>query len=57
MKQVALSSFPYPILMVVGLFIFFFLFVGLLFWVNRKSARKTYDRIARMPLEEEEEKS
>jgi cbb3-type cytochrome oxidase subunit 3 len=34
------------------LLIFLVCFIGIVFWVYRRSGRKLYDKMARMPLEE-----
>ncbi len=52
MKQ-ALAFFPYKDLPMVGLFIFVTLFVGIVFWVNRKGSDQVYSRIENLPLDEE----
>ena len=53
MKQEGLSQFPAVELIAVAFFLFLFTFIGMIFWVYRKSAKKSYDEQAMAPLREE----
>ncbi len=50
MKQLGLAYFTDTHLTALGLLIFFFFFVGVLFWVYRKSSTSLYHRMEQMPL-------
>lgn len=50
MKQEVLSLFPSTHLTLIALLIFIIFFVGLLIWVFRKSAKKRYQKMAKLPL-------
>lgn len=50
LSQVA-SRFPLPWLTVVGLLIFFTVFVGVLVWVFRRGSAELYQQMAQAPLE------
>ncbi|MFN7685584.1 MAG: cbb3-type cytochrome oxidase subunit 3 [Oligoflexia bacterium] len=56
LSQVA-SRFPLPWLTVVGLLIFFAVFVGVLIWVNRKGSQQLYHELARAPLNSANERN
>ncbi len=56
MKQEGLKYFTDTNLTAVGLIIFFAFFVGLLFWVYRKSSSEIYIEMSRLPLKEENSK-
>ncbi|NIP30480.1 MAG: CcoQ/FixQ family Cbb3-type cytochrome c oxidase assembly chaperone [Candidatus Dadabacteria bacterium] len=55
MKQLALSYFENPDLILIPLLIFIVFFVFILISVFRKSNQKLYDYLSRLPLEDEEE--
>jgi len=55
MKQLALSYFTDTYLIVIGFFLFFFVFLGFIFWICRKGSKKHYDYLARLPLHEEDQ--
>ncbi|MCB0414384.1 MAG: CcoQ/FixQ family Cbb3-type cytochrome c oxidase assembly chaperone [Bdellovibrionales bacterium] len=52
MKKEALSYYANPELVMLTLFLFFLLFVGVVLWTYRKSGKNYYDEIARLPLKE-----
>ncbi|GJQ49726.1 hypothetical protein KsCSTR_00170 [Candidatus Kuenenia stuttgartiensis] len=54
MKQQALAHFTDTYLAAIGFFLFFFVFLGILFWIQRKGAAKHYDYMSHLPLREEE---
>jgi cbb3-type cytochrome oxidase subunit 3 len=47
-----LAFFSDTYLMIVALVLFFLTFVGIVVWALRKSARKHYEDMARLPLDE-----
>jgi cbb3-type cytochrome oxidase subunit 3 len=53
MKQEALQNFPAIELMAVAFFLFLITFVGMIFWIYRKSAKPQYDQLAQAPLKED----
>lgn len=53
MKQLGLKFFTDVDLTAVGLLLFFFVFVGAIFWVHRMGSEKLYGKISRLPLEDE----
>ena len=55
MKQIALSYFEHPYLIIISLIIFFVFFVGLLISVFRKSKEKHFKYLSRLPLTDEED--
>ena len=52
MLQEGLSYFSDTHLTIVALFSFIVTFAGIVAWTYRKSARKYYDDMARLPLDE-----
>lgn len=54
MKQEGLAYFTDTHLTAMGLLIFFLFFVGVLFWVYRKSSNSLYSRMEQMPLKDGE---
>lgn len=54
MKQEGLAYFTDTHLTAMGLLIFFLFFVGVLFWVYRKSSGSLYSRMEQMPLKDGE---
>lgn len=55
MKQEGLAFFTDIHLTIIGLIIFVTFFIGVLIWVNRKSAGPLYAKLAEMPLTEGKE--
>jgi cbb3-type cytochrome oxidase subunit 3 len=53
MKQEGLAYFTDTQMVVLGLLIFFLWFLGMLLWVNRKSARQQHDQLSLTPLRDE----
>ncbi len=53
MKQLALSQFNDIYLVVIGLFLFFSVFIGAVFWAYRKGSKKHYEYLSKLPLREE----
>lgn len=51
MKQEGLKFFTDTYMTSMGLIIFFAFFVGVLFWVYRKSSTETYAQLEKMPLD------
>lgn len=51
MKQEALKYFSEIHLTVFGLVLFFTFFTVMVLWVNRKSGKQLYQRLARIPLD------
>ena len=54
MKQIALSYFEHPYLILIPLIIFFLFFIYLLVTVMRKSNVSIYKELADIPLKDEE---
>lgn len=54
MIREALTHWPWKWMPLVGLCIFFGVFIGLLFWTRRKGANELYQKIALIPLSDEE---
>lgn len=54
MKQVILTKFPWPVLPMIALCIFFAFFVLLLIRVSMKSQRPVFAKASELPLEEGE---
>lgn len=54
MKQAGLMYFSDIHLTAIGLLIFFMFFMGVLFWVNRKSSIELYNRLEQIPLKDGE---
>jgi cbb3-type cytochrome oxidase subunit 3 len=54
MKQDGLQYFTDTYLTAIGLMIFFLFFVGVLVWINRKSAKKFYGKMEQLPLSDGE---
>ena len=54
MKQAALTLYHSPYLTVIGLMIFFTLFIAVTLWVSQKSRKPLYDHLANLPLSEEQ---
>ncbi|WP_347358684.1 CcoQ/FixQ family Cbb3-type cytochrome c oxidase assembly chaperone [Bdellovibrio sp.] len=54
MKQEALKYFTDTHLTAMGLLIFFLFFVGVLFWVYRKSSKEIYSHMEQIPLKDGE---
>lgn len=54
MKQAALTLYHSPYLTVIGLMIFFTLFLGVVWWVSQSSRKPIYDHLAGLPLSEEQ---
>ncbi len=52
MIQQVLRNFPHIWLTVLGLVLFFSVFIGALLWINRRSAAALYQEVERYPLEE-----
>lgn len=57
MKQEALKFFTDTQLTAAGLMIFFLFFVGVLFWVYRKSSTEIYAHLEKVPLNDGDLKS
>ncbi len=55
MKQIALSYFEHPYLIIIPLIIFFTFFVYLIITVMRKSNKTVFDELANIPLKDEED--
>ncbi len=55
MKQEAFSYFTMGYLNVIAMLIFMSVFVGVIFWIYRKSSQSYYQKISRLPLEAEEQ--
>jgi cbb3-type cytochrome oxidase subunit 3 len=53
MKQLALSQFTDYFLIAIAFFLFLSVFLGYVFWVCRKGAKKHYDDLSQLPLHEE----
>lgn len=54
MKQLGLSYYEHPEILMIPLIIFILFFVGLIFWVSIKSNRDLYKEIEQLPLEKED---
>lgn len=54
MKQEGLKYFTETHLTALGLLIFFLFFIGVLFWVYRKSSSSLYSKMEQMPLKDGE---
>ncbi|MNT14842.1 Cbb3-type cytochrome oxidase component FixQ [compost metagenome] len=54
MKQEGLQYFTDTHLTAIGLLIFFLFFVGVLLWINRKSAKSFYSKMEQVPLNDGE---
>ncbi len=54
MKQAILTQFPWPVLPMIALVIFFTFFVLQLIRVSMKSQRPVFERASELPLEEGE---
>lgn len=54
MKQEGLMYFTDTHLTTAGLLIFFLFFIGVLFWVFRKSSSELYNHLEKMPLKDGE---
>lgn len=50
MKQEFLSFFPHTDMTALGLMIFLFIFIGVLFWVFRKGSSEIYQQLSQQPL-------
>ena len=55
MKQIALSYYGHPYLIIISLIIFIAFFIGLILWVQLKSNKQIYKELEKLPLEEEED--
>jgi cbb3-type cytochrome oxidase subunit 3 len=53
MKKEALSLFGNPDLILFAFLLFFFSFLGILWWTFHKSNKKKFDLASRIPLTEE----
>lgn len=53
MKQEALKYFTDTQMTALGLLIFFFFFIGVLFWVYRKGSKNLYHHLGNLPLNDE----
>jgi cbb3-type cytochrome oxidase subunit 3 len=53
MKKEALSQFGHPNLISLSFLLFFFCFLGVLVWALSKSNKSHFDKMARLPLVEE----
>lgn len=54
MKQLALSYFQYPELILIPLILFFLIFLVLLIIITRPKNKDLYKRMEMLPLEEED---
>ena len=54
MKQIALSYFQYPELILIPLIIFFLFFAVLLIIITRPESKELYKKMEMLPLEEED---
>lgn len=54
MKQLGLAYFTDTHWTIVGFFIFFVAFIGILAWVYRKAGQKHYQKMGQIPLNQEE---
>ena len=54
MKQIALSYFQYPELILIPLIIFFLFFIVLLIIITRPENKELYKKMEKLPLEEED---
>jgi len=54
MRGQALVGFPYPILTVIGLLLFFIFFVSMVFWVFHKSQKNKIKYLENLPLQDNE---
>ncbi len=52
MKSEAMKLFDLPFLPMIGLLIFVFLFIGIVYWTYKASNQQKFDEAARLPLEE-----
>ena len=52
MKSLVLSQWNFPLLPTMALMIFFLLFVGVIWWVNRNENKEIYKKLEQLPLEE-----
>ncbi|MDX9731192.1 MAG: hypothetical protein RBT63_05425 [Bdellovibrionales bacterium] len=50
MKQLAVTQFPLPIMTVVGLLIFFLVFLGIAIWTYRIVRKETWNQIAELAI-------
>jgi cbb3-type cytochrome oxidase subunit 3 len=50
MKSQVLANFHLPILTCIALLIFIGVFVGAIFWINRRGSKPFYDQLSEMPL-------
>lgn len=53
MKQEVLAFFPMTSLTLVGLIIFFTMFMGILWWVFNRTRVPLYDHLSHLPLQED----
>lgn len=53
MKKEALSQFGHPDLILISFLLFFFCFLGVLFWALSKTNKKHFETMSKMPLMDE----
>lgn len=53
MKQEVLQNFPHIELTAIALLIFFTIFCGMLYWINRKDQRSVIQHLEQLPLDKE----
>ncbi len=51
MKKEVLSQFGQPDLILFGFLLFFFCFIGMIFWVYHRSRKDHYTKMSKLPLE------
>ena len=54
MKQIALSYFQYPEMILIPLILFFLFFLVLLIIITRPANKELFKKMERLPLEEED---
>lgn len=55
MRQLALSYFEHPLIMIIPLIIFLVFFIYLLFVVMKKNNKKVFEEYSQIPLKDEED--